>query len=94
MESYSRFSTAVPVESTAVYEAILGFENTCISQFWAPAAIKGDLAFIFEEFQSLLAQYDIVFRSVPRQRHQRNLLERKHGVIRYIIVGRRPLSNC
>lgn len=82
MDTYSIFSTVLPVESTVLSEAIVGFENTWIAQFWPPGAVKGDISVRFDEFQSFLAQYDIAFLPVPRQRHHKNLLEPKHGVIR------------
>lgn len=92
MDSYSHFSTVYPVESTILSEAIVGFENTWIVQFWPPDVVQGSLAFRFDEFQSFLAQYDIAFCLVPRQRHHQNLVEPKHCVIRSVFLRLKPAS--
>lgn len=65
MDSYSRFSIAQPVQSTALSQAVVAFENLWISHFWPPSSVQGDLAFRFPEFIDFLNQYNISFRPVP-----------------------------
>lgn len=99
MDSYSCFSTVYPVESTALDEAIVVFENTWISQFWPPHSVQSDLVFRFDEFRFFLAWYDITFRPVPRQCHYKNLLEPKHwSFVQFSFDSsqrpNRQMSNC
>lgn len=84
MDAYSRYSTAQPVQTKCLSEVFVAFENLWIGQFWPPCAIKGDLAFKYDEFFSLLNHCKTDFRPVAPSRHYKNLLEPKHGVIRSV----------
>lgn len=92
MDSYSRFSAALPVSSMSLSDAIAAFEAIWISHFWPPCAVQGDLAFRHNEFQEFLAQYGTSFRPVPPRRHHKNLLESKHGFIRAIFLRLKSAS--
>lgn len=92
MDSFSRFSIAQPVTSTAISEVIVAFENLWISHFWPPSQVQGDLAFRFPKFTDFLAKCNISFRPVPPRRHHKNLLEPKHGVIRAVYLRLKSAS--
>ena len=92
MDSFSRFSVAQPVESTALVDTTIIFESMWISQFWPPGSVQGDLAFQHDQFQAFLTMYGIDFRPVAPRRHHKNLLEPKHGVIRAIFLRLRNAS--
>ncbi len=57
-----------------------------ISQFWAPKAIQFDQAFANERFLQFLELYGIERRPIPARRHNKNVLESKHKVIRDILL--------
>lgn len=84
MDSYSRFSAVIPVKSSGLTEAVVGFGIISINQFWQHDADQIDLSFHSDECQSFLGQYDIAICPASLQRHHKNFLEPKHGVIRLI----------
>ena len=86
MDTATRFSAAYVVDSTALDEAVIGFETCWLSQFWPPDAIHADSAFCKGEFAEMLKIYDIKIRAVPPNRHQKNMLEPRHGPIRSIFI--------
>lgn len=81
MDFYSQLSVITPFKSISFTEAVAGFEKISVTEFCPLFAAQNDLAFSFAEFQSFLSPHDIFFCPVPRQRHHKNLLESKHGVI-------------
>lgn len=82
MDHYSKNSAAQPVLITSFADAVVVFKNLGVAQFGSPKEVRGDLAFYFDIFKSLLAQYNIAFASLPPRRHYKNLIETKHGIIR------------
>lgn len=86
MESYSRFSVALPVETTALSQSVIAFETLWMSPFWPSFAVQGDLAFLHPAFTTFLDDYNTLFRPIPPARHYKNLLDPKHGVIRSVYL--------
>lgn len=73
MDVATRFSAAYVVISTALDEAIIGFESCWLALFWSPSSIQGDRASekpqVIEFVQQMLAG---TFRPVPPRLHQKN----------------------
>lgn len=86
MDTATRYSAAFVVESTSLHEAVLGFESCWLSPFWPTTAVHVDSAFWKGSFLDMLKLYDIELRPVPPNRHQKNMLEARHGPIRSIFI--------
>lgn len=69
-----------------MHDAIPEFESKWLSEFWPPTEVQGDMAFHNPEFTKYLTVYDIRFRSVPPRRHNKNVLESKHRILRDIYL--------
>lgn len=86
MDTATRCSAAFVVSSTALDDAVFGFENCWVNQFWLPESIHGDKAFAVGKFKQYMDERSISFRLVPPNLHSKNPLESKHGVIRSIFL--------
>lgn len=86
MDTSTRYSAAAIVSSTNLTEAIRAFETLWISQFWAPQSVHADGAFQQPKFVDYLARHAISIRPVPPRRHQKNMIEPRHGSIRAIFL--------
>ena len=86
MDSVTRYSSCSIVTSASLSDAILAFESCCLSQFWPPPAVLGDLAFNHDEFKHYLSSIGIEFNPIPPRRHNKNVLESKYGVIRSMFL--------
>ena len=86
MDSSSRYSAAVPVDSLKMSDAITAFEACWITPFWAPAAVQGDTPFQKSEFSKYLDAIGTDSRPAPPYRHSKQALESKHRVIRDIFI--------
>lgn len=92
MDTATRFSSAYVVESTGLDQAVLAFESCWLSQFWPPTCIHADTGFCKGEFAEMTKLYDIKLRPTPPNRHQKNMLEPRHGPIRSIFIRLRHAS--
>lgn len=86
MDSTSRYSVGAVVESTGMEHAVEVFESLWLSPFWNPHVVLCDQAFNNEIFSSFLRVDDIELRPLPPRRHNKNVLESKHKVIRDIYI--------
>eukprot|EP00178_Gracilaria_changii_P015990 TRINITY_DN4502_c0_g1_i1.p1 TRINITY_DN4502_c0_g1~~TRINITY_DN4502_c0_g1_i1.p1 ORF type:complete len:217 (+),score=18.60 TRINITY_DN4502_c0_g1_i1:155-805(+) len=84
MDTSSRYSAGCPVEGTSMENTVFAFEALWVSPFWNPKAVVFDQAFNNTLFCDYLQQYDIEKRPVSSKRHNKNILESKHIVIRDI----------
>lgn len=84
MDATTRYSAGSVVSSPNTADTITVFEAVWIAQFWAPSHVLGDNAFSNNEFKQYLDSHGITFRSIPPRRHNKNVLESKHRVLRDI----------
>eukprot|EP00171_Calliarthron_tuberculosum_P017605 IDg17605t1 len=74
------------VPDTSMNFAIEAIESQWISPFWAPEIVLFDLAFNNTNFKKYLSSYSIEPRPIPPRRHNKNVLESKHRVIRDVYL--------
>ena len=86
MDSYSRYSAGSVVSSTTMGEAIPIFDAHWISAFWAPDTVLYDRAFNTNMFKSYLSDLGSEMRPIPPRRHNKNVLEYKHRIIRDVYL--------
>ena len=86
MDSSTRYSAGSVVPDTSMESAISVLDSHWISPFWAPNAIQFDKAFSNHEFQEFLSLHGINPRSIPARRHNKNVLDSKHKMIREILL--------
>lgn len=82
MDATTRYSVGSVVPDVGIDNAILTLEAHWISPFWAPESIQCDQAFDNSKFKSYLSIYDISPRPIPARRHNKNVLESKHRILR------------
>ena len=86
-DAYTLFSVGAVVPDTGMESAIAVLDSRWISQFWTPTAIQFDQVFSNEPFQDYLKVFGIESRSTAARRHNKDVLESKHKVIRDIILS-------
>ena len=86
MDFVTRYSSCSIVPSASLSDAILDFESCWLSPFCPPPAVLGDPAFNHDEFKHYLSSIGIEFKPIPPRRHNKNVLESKHGFIRSIFL--------
>ncbi|PXF44010.1 hypothetical protein BWQ96_06243 [Gracilariopsis chorda] len=84
MDADTRYSAGIIVPNTSMAHAISAFEAVWISPFWIPAAVLFHPAFQSDPFTSYLNSLGIHPRPILPRRHNKNVLESKHKVIRDI----------
>lgn len=57
-----------------------------ITSFWVPGVIRGDNAFKYNEFVDFANNIGSKFEAIQLRRHQKNVLELKHKVLRSIFI--------
>lgn len=67
-------------------DSTVAFDASWLSQFWTPAFIQADQAFVNNEFKSFVQDHGISIRPVPPRCHHKNTLESKHVMIRSIFL--------
>jgi len=92
MCSSTRYSVGSHVPDTNMENSIACLEAHWISQFWPPNEILYDPAFENSLFKSYVELYDIATRPIPPRRHNKNVIESKHRIIRDIFL-RLKVSN-
>jgi len=86
MDSVTRYSAGAVVKDTSMISAIEVMEGHWISQFWEPEEVQFDQAFNNDPFKEYLKMYGIYPRPVPARRHNKNVIESKHKIIRDIFL--------
>lgn len=86
MDSATRYSAGAVVQTTNMEDAIIAFDSHWVSQFWTPENVLYDPAFHNEEFKSYLLQLGSECKAIPPRRHNKNVLESKHRVIRDVYL--------
>lgn len=86
MDSVARYSAGDVVSDVSMKTAIPVIESQWISPFWTPKAILFDPAFDNEPFREYLGNHDIEPRPIPPRRHNKNVIESKHRIIRDIYL--------
>jgi len=93
MKATVRYSAGGSVPDTSVKHAIVSFETHWVAPFWHPGTVIFDPAFNNSIFTSYLRKCDIELRSLPPRRHNRNVFESKHRIIRDICLRLKSSSN-
>lgn len=91
-EMYPRFSAAVIVHDTSLTTAVVAVETIWISQFQMPEYMHGNEAFDQGVFQKYLLENDILLLPMPARRYHKNIVERKHGIIRNIFIRLKSIA--
>ena len=86
MDSVTRYSGCSIVPDTSLEAAVVAYESCWLCQFWPPSTVLGDAAFKRDVFINFLRMNDTEFCPIPPRRHNKNVLESKHGVIRGIFL--------
>ena len=88
MSSWSslRYSTGDVVDTMSMSDAINLFESLWTTPFWTPKTVLYDPAFNNTEFTDFLSAHDIEHRPIPTRRHNKNVIESKHRIIRDIYL--------
>jgi len=86
MCSSTRYSVGAEVPDTTIDKSIACLEAHWISQFWPPNEILYDPAFETQMFNDYVKLYDISTRPIPPRRHNKNVIESKHRIIRDIFL--------
>lgn len=86
MDSGSRYSVGTTVADTKMATALLAFEAHWITAFWCPETILYDPAFHNSEFEDYVKALDIPIFPLPSRRHNINVLESKHRIIRDVYL--------
>lgn len=86
MDSKTRYSAGLVCADTSLKNAIYSFTTTWLSPFWSPINVKDDQAFIDTEFTNFITSIGATFGAIPPRRHQKNVIESKHGIIRSIFI--------
>ena len=84
MDSCTRFSQGAIVTTRTVHDAIDHFELIWVSQNGYPKSLLADQAFITGEFKRYAESVGVNLLPVPSRRHNKNVLESKHRVLRDI----------
>ena len=84
MDSSTRLSQGAIVTTKTVREAIDHFEMIWVSQYGYPESLLADQAFITDEFKRYADSVGMNLLPVPSRRHNKNVLESKHRVLRDI----------
>lgn len=86
MDSKTRLSAGVVVDDTSLTNALYALQIGWLTPFWTPDAIRGDQAFNHELFTKFAASIGSNFEPIPPRRHNKNVLESKHGILRSIFI--------
>ncbi len=86
MDAATCYSVGAVVPGTGMESAIDVFDFHWISQFWASNSMQFDQAFDNKIFKNFLNVYGIESRPIPARRHEKNVLESKHKIIRDIFI--------
>lgn len=86
MDAATRYSAGAVVQDTSMVLAIEVMEGHWISQFWEPEEVQFDQAFDNTPFKDYLKMYGINPRPVPARRHNKNVIESKHKIMRDIFL--------
>ena len=86
MDATTRYSAGIVVPDTGMQTAIEALDPLWISSFWAPISIQYDQVFDINEFNEFFALHDINSRPIPARRHNKNVIESKHKIIRDIFL--------
>lgn len=93
MDSVARYSVGDVVQEMNMSTAIPIFESLWVSAFWEPKVVLYGSAFDNSEFTMYLESHNIECRPLPPRRHNKNVIESKHRVIRDIFIRLKGSSN-
>lgn len=86
MDSSSRYSSGALVADTSKINSIRINDEHCIIPFWSPETNIYDQAFNMDAFRAFMCPRDIAGRQIAPRRHEKNMLESKHRVLRDIYL--------
>lgn len=86
MDSKTRYSAGLVCADTSLKKSNFSFTTTWLSPFWSSINVRGDQAFNHTEFKNFITSIGATFGPIPPRRHQKNVIESKHGIIRSIFI--------
>lgn len=86
MDSRTRYSAGLVCPDTTLKNSVFASTTTWLSPFWSPSSVRGDQAFNHTEFTNFISSIGATFGPIPPRRHQKNVIESKHGIIRSIFI--------
>lgn len=86
MDSSTRYSAGMVVSDLTLQEACSALDVIWFSPFWLPQKILFDPAFNNLDFTSFASNLDINVGPLPPRRHNKNVIESKHRIIRDIFI--------
>ena len=84
MDGSTRYSSVSITPSTSMSESIIAFQSAWLNCHWIPEVVQADNAFDNAEFRAFIKTIGAKLQIVPPRRHQKNILEPKHGIVRSI----------
>ena len=93
MDSVTRYSAGCVVTDTTMQASISTFDLHWITPFWIPQTVLFDQAFNNTEFTAYLSCLGINSRPIPPRRHNKNVIESKHRIIRDIYLRLRSATD-
>lgn len=86
MDTKSRFSPGLICDNMVLEYSAYTIVSCWLIPLCTPDSVRGDDAFKQKPFQDFVAAIGSKFERVPPRRHQKNILESRHGVIRSIYI--------
>ena len=86
MDAASRYSVGAVVEDTSMRQAIVVLDAHWVTPFWTPDVVAYDSEFKNSIFINYLKDQGIDARPLPSRRHNKNVLESKHRIIRDVFL--------
>lgn len=86
MDTVPPYSAVHTTPIANMYEDIIEFQACLLHQLWIVAIVRSDLAFEKTEFDWLCKHIGTDVETFPPMGHHKNVLESKHGIIRWIYV--------
>ncbi len=86
MDAATCYSVGAAETDIGMESSINVFYSHWISHFWAPNSIQFDQAFDDDIFRNFFNLYGIEFRPITVRRHNKNVTESKHKIIRDIFI--------
>lgn len=86
MGAKSRFSVGHICDNLSLEYSAYAITACSLTQFWTLDSIRGDDPFRDKSFRDFCKANGSQFEPVPPRRHQKNVIESKHGVMRSVYI--------
>lgn len=83
-DTKTRFSIGAMCNDTSMDAAIYAFQTRWFALFWTHESIKGNVTFDYSIFRNCVSATGERIEFISPRRHQKNVLEPKHGMLRSV----------